>query len=66
MPIWGDKNPRCMKKETLAYLSLDLISLINVMSTFNKSIFDKYKVNTTKLFLFGFIQTGLYNKVLQG
>jgi hypothetical protein len=33
-----------MKKETLQYLSQDLICLINVMNTFNKSIFDKYQV----------------------
>lgn len=36
-----------MEKETLEYLSTDLISLINVMSSFNKSIYDKYQVNTT-------------------
>lgn len=42
-------NPWCMKKETLQYLSQDLICLINVMNTFNKSIFDKYQVNTTKV-----------------
>lgn len=38
-----------MKKETLEYLSTDLISLINVMSSFNKSIYDKYQVNTTNV-----------------
>lgn len=46
---YNKNNPWCMKKETLGYLSQDLICLINVMSTFNKSIFDKYKVNTTKV-----------------
>ena len=38
-----------MKSETLDYLEKDLICLINVMSTFNKSIFDKFQVNTTKV-----------------
>lgn len=38
-----------MKEETLRYLGQDLICLIKVMSTFNKSIFDKYQVNTTKV-----------------
>lgn len=38
-----------MEKETLKYLSQDLKSLISVMSTFNKSIFEKYNVNTTKV-----------------
>ena len=42
-------KPWSMKEETLKYLSQDLICLINVMSTFNKSIFDKYQVNTTKV-----------------
>ena len=42
-------NPWCMKTETLDYLEKDLICLINVMSTFNKSIFDKFQVNTTKV-----------------
>lgn len=49
-----------LKEECLKYLKRDLDSLHYVMNTFNRSVFDKYMVNTTSLSSYSALSKKVY------